>query len=259
MFHALWNIRAPESWPKYVHLSRMLWNIVTYIYSPSLNMFFYVWELYDHGIRSVRIVYVQLSFSSCVCGLCIGHVWRELFISWLLLHLTEISVCLEAVDTFTICSVLKGWFTCSMPCPCHVTKGLECVFPVWFTQWGRVWFILSVPCPCHAATMPFFSRPWHSTSVKRRPMGYLPTFGFFWLPRGVPRRLLSEAYQSQMQSDASGHCETKQRLSWMRKRVVAAHYIKDNLLNCWTSSSDIFGYHADFCKGYNRGAAWRVN
>jgi hypothetical protein len=30
-------------------------------------------------------------------------------------------------------------------------------------------------------------------------MGDLPTFGFFWLPRGVPRRLLSEAYQSQMQ------------------------------------------------------------
>jgi len=28
--------------------------------------------------------------------------------------------------------------------------------------------------------------------------------------------------------------------------VVAAHYKKDDLLNCWTSSSDISGYHADF-------------
>jgi hypothetical protein len=33
-------------------------------------------------------------------------------------------------------------------------------------------------------------------------------------------------------------------------RVVAAHYKKDNLLNCWTSSSDISGYHADFHEGH---------
>jgi hypothetical protein len=51
-------------------------------------------------------------------------------------------------------------------------------------------------------------------------------------------------------SDAGGHCETKQRLSWTRTRVVAAHYKKDALLNCWTSSSDISGYHADFHEGH---------
>ena len=54
-------------------------------------------------------------------------------------------------------------------------------------------------CPCHALTMPFFSRPRHSTAVERRPVGYLPAFGFFRQPRGVPRRLLSEAYQSSSQ------------------------------------------------------------
>jgi len=32
--------------------------------------------------------------------------------------------------------------------------------------------------------------------------------------------------------------------------VVAAHYNKDDLLNCWASSSDISGYHADFNEGY---------
>jgi len=53
--------------------------------------------------------------------------------------------------------------------------------------------------PCHALTMPFFSRPWHSTAVKRQPVGYLPVFGFFRLPRGVPQRLLSEAYPSSSQ------------------------------------------------------------
>jgi hypothetical protein len=85
----------------------------------------------------------------------------------------------------------------AVPLPFRAAKGLECVFPTWFTQCGRVWFTLAMPCPCHALIMPFFSRPQHSTAVERRPVGYLPAFGFFWLPRGVPRRLLAEAYQSQ--------------------------------------------------------------
>ena len=58
---------------------------------------------------------------------------------------------------------------------------------------------MPIPRPCHALTMPFFSRPRRSTGVERRPMGYLPAFGFFRLPLGVPRRLLSEAYQSSSQ------------------------------------------------------------
>ena len=32
--------------------------------------------------------------------------------------------------------------------------------------------------------------------------------------------------------------------------MVAAHYKKDDLLHCWTSSSDISGYHADFHEGH---------
>jgi hypothetical protein len=108
---------------------------------------------------------------------------------------------------------VKGRFTDGMPCPCraHVVplpcraaKGLECVFPIWFTQCGRVWFTLAMPCPCRAHAMlwswPFFSKPRHSTAVERRHMGYLPAFGFFRLPRGVPRRLLLEAYQSSQRS-----------------------------------------------------------
>jgi hypothetical protein len=34
------------------------------------------------------------------------------------------------------------------------------------------------------------------------------------------------------------------------KRVVAAHYKKEDLLHRWTSSSDISGYHADFQEGH---------
>jgi len=87
----------------------------------------------------------------------------------------------------------------AVPLPCRAAEGLECVFPIWFTQCGRVWFTLAMPCPCHALTMQFFSRPRHSTAVERRPVGYLHTFDFFRLPRGVPWRLLSEAYQSSSQ------------------------------------------------------------
>jgi len=40
--------------------------------------------------------------------------------------------------------------------------------------------------------------------------------------------------------------------------VVAAHYKKNNPLNCcWTSSSDISGYHADFHKGHSTVGAWQ--
>jgi hypothetical protein len=87
----------------------------------------------------------------------------------------------------------------AVPLPCRAARGLECVFPIWFTQCGRVWFTLAMPRPWHALTMSFSSRPRHSTAVERRPVGYPPAFGFFRLPRGVPRRLLSEAYQSSLQ------------------------------------------------------------
>ena len=57
-------------------------------------------------------------------------------------------------------------------------------------------------------------------------------------------------------SDSGGQCETKQRLSWTWKSMVAAHYKKDDVLNCWTSSSDISGYHADFHEGHGTIGAW---
>jgi hypothetical protein len=88
----------------------------------------------------------------------------------------------------------------AVPLPCLVAKGLECVFPIRFTQCGRVWFTLAMPRPCYALIMPFISRPRHSPAVERWPVGYLPAFGFSRLPHGVPRRLLSEAYQSSQRS-----------------------------------------------------------
>jgi hypothetical protein len=57
-------------------------------------------------------------------------------------------------------------------------------------------------------------------------------------------------------SDAGGWCITK-RLSWTRRRVVAAQYKKDDLLSCWTSSLDISGYHVDFHDGNGTIGAWQ--
>ena len=139
--------------------------------------------------------------------------------------------------------------------PCLVAKGLECVFPIWFTQCGSVWFALAMPRPCYAPTMPFFSRPRHSTAVERRPVGYLPAFGFFRLPRGVPRRLLSEAYLSQIQVaivKPKNLCHGRGK-EWYQHTTK-----KDDLLNWWTSSSDISGYHADFHEGHGMGTACYV-
>jgi hypothetical protein len=39
--------------------------------------------------------------------------------------------------------------------------------------------------------------------------------------------------------------------------VVAAHSEKDDLLNCWTSNSDIFGYYTDFHEGHGTVGAWQ--
>jgi len=39
--------------------------------------------------------------------------------------------------------------------------------------------------------------------------------------------------------------------------VVVAHYKKDDLLNCRTSSPEISGYHADFHEGPGTFGAWQ--
>jgi hypothetical protein len=41
----------------------------------------------------------------------------------------------------------------AVPLPCRAFKGLECVFPTWFTQCGRVWFTLAMLYPCCSPAM----------------------------------------------------------------------------------------------------------
>jgi hypothetical protein len=47
-------------------------------------------------------------------------------------------------------------FTHSMPRPCRVAKGLECVFPIRFTQCGRTihtFHAMPIPCSDHAVLL----------------------------------------------------------------------------------------------------------
>ena len=135
--------------------------------------------------------------------------------------------------------------------PCH-SKGLERVSPIWFTQCGRVWFTFSMPC--HAMFRPCRSSQGHGTAR--------PSRDGLWAtcPRSASSGYHAEFHEGCYQepiSDAGDQCETKQCLSWTRKRVVAAHFKKDALLNNWTSFSDISSYHADFHEGHGTIGPWQ--
>ena len=128
-----------------------------------------------------------------------------------------------------------------MPCPCRSAKGLDCLSHLIYTV-----------CPClvhtshaHAMLRPCCSSQGHITAR--------PSRDGLW---ATTRSSTKVVIRSIPISDAGGQCETKQRLSLTRKRVVATHYKKYDLLNCWTSSLDIPGYHADFHKGHGTIGAW---
>ena len=124
------------------------------------------------------------------------------------------------------------------------------------------------PClihTCHAAsmpsqTMPFFSRPRHSTAVERRPVGYLLAFGFFRLLRGVPR----SCHKRHTNLRCRWPVWNQTPFAWTRKRMVAAHYKKKTI--CYTVGLAVRIFPATmrtFTKDtalseQGRGAAWHV-
>ena len=110
----------------------------------------------------------------------------------------------------------------AVPMPCRATKGLECVFPIWFTQCGRVWFTVAMPCPCHYSEG-------HGTAWTSRKS--LWTNCPLSVSSGCHADFHEVVIRRILISDAGGQYETKHRLSWTRKRVVAAHYKKDD---CYT-------------------------
>ena len=99
----------------------------------------------------------------------------------------------------------------AMPChamPCHAAKGLECVFPIWFTQCSRVWITLAMPRLCHPRQCR--SSQGHGTAR--------PSKDGLWTTYS---RSASSGYQAEFHgvvirripiSDASCQFETKHRL-----------------------------------------------
>jgi hypothetical protein len=70
-----------------------------------------------------------------------------------------------------LCS--QGTLKANSHIPCRSAKGLDCVFPIWFTQCSRVWFTHAMPFPCRFPAMPRpcraetdLSRPRHSPACK---------------------------------------------------------------------------------------------
>src|SRR5215475_4105924 len=88
----------------------------------------------------------------------------------------------------------------AVPLPCRSAKGLDCDFPIRFTQCVpcliHTYHAVPMPFPCHATNMPLTAGSWHGrgmlTSCELN-VSDLPAVGFFLLPRGVPGSLLSEA------------------------------------------------------------------
>ena len=106
--------------------------------------------------------------------------------------------------------------THAVPLPCRAAKGLECVFPIWFTQCGRVWFTLALPC--HVLTMPFFSMPRHSTAVSRRPCCAVALRRTVWSEHGTGAAWAWHASVNQTRP----HC-VNQMGKTHSKRLAARH------------------------------------
>jgi hypothetical protein len=148
---------------------------------------------------------------------------------------------------------LKGLFTHTMPCLCR-SPTMPCRegFRMYLSH---LIYTVRRPClihSCHAMPMPCSDHavPFKATAqhVRRETACGLPARIRSLSP--TTRSSTKVVIRSIPISNAGGQYETRQHLSWTTKIMVAAHYKKDDLLNFWTSSSDISGYHADLHEGH---------
>ena len=153
----------------------------------------------------------------------------------------------------------RSWFRTCLSHLIYTVRPCLIHFTIWFTQCGRVWFTLAVTRPCHP-------RPCHSSQAHDIAW---PSRKSLWTncPRSASSGYHAEFHEVVIRripiSDAGGQCDTKHRLSWTRKRVVAAHYKKADLLHCWTCSRIFLATMRTFTKDMTlseqgRGAAWHV-
>jgi hypothetical protein len=94
----------------------------------------------------------------------------------------------------------------AVPLPCRGAKGLECVFPIWFTQCGHVLFTLAMPRSDHAPLL-------KATAQCRRRETACGRTALYRLLPATTRSSREVVIRSKPISVAVGQCETKQRLS----------------------------------------------
>jgi hypothetical protein len=124
----------------------------------------------------------------------------------------------------------------AIPLPCRAAKGLDCVFPIWFTQCGCVWFKHATPCLCHAMSMPFWK--WLLKATAQHGMACV---NYYQLSRDNTRATCLCSASSGYHAEFHEGCCQKHT----------------NSLNCRTSSSDNSSYHADFHEGHGTVGAWQ--
>jgi hypothetical protein len=126
----------------------------------------------------------------------------------------------------------------AVPLPCHAVPLRVYNVSFLFDLHSAAVSDSHLTCRAHALLWPCRSSQGHGTAR--------PSRDGLWAtcPRSASSaEFLEDCYQKHT---SSSHNDPYPRL----QRVVAACYKKDDLLNCWTSSSDISGYHAELHEGH---------
>ena len=140
-----------------------------------------------------------------------------------------------------------------MPYPCYAHSFPAMPLRVWnvsfpFDLHSAAMYDSHLPCHAHAMLWPCRSYQGHGTARPLRDGLWAN-----WL------RSASSSYHAVFHEGCyQKHTNPPHNdpYLWLL-RVVVAHYEKDDLLNCWTSSLDISGYHADFHYGHGTVRAWQ--
>ena len=147
-----------------------------------------------------------------------------------------------------------------MPYPCYAHSFPAMPLRVWnvsfpFDLHSAAMYDSHLPCHAHAMLWPCRSSQGHGTAR--------PSKDGLWTtcPRSASSGYHAESHEDCYQKHTNLRCRwpvwNQKRLSGTRKGVVAAHCKQDYLLNCWTSSTDISGYHADFHEGHCTVRTWQ--
>jgi hypothetical protein len=173
------------------------------------------WWLSWHVLCEVCIE-TKDTVEHCLCSLQgASWGWRNISLGiWYKLPQPDDSTLMYEINTWFAIEIEKWPIKANSHTPCHSHAGPMpfrygfrlCLFHLIYTV---------LPClihTCHAMTMPFWKQlfkatqysaawAWHgmyelALAGQRWHVGDLPSFSFFQLPHGVPRRLLLEAYQS---------------------------------------------------------------